>query len=335
MFAQIQVAYPQRQTAIDATKGFAMKTWASTVIVLAALILPGCELHDALMGFREPNVSVAGALPIDLSYREAKGGIVILTGRVNGKADVDFILDTGAPVSVLIDGRQSAALGLDTRKARPLGDADNPATPVGVIQGGFHFEFGAVSLSGLTAAVIAENSIPCRDRFEEINFGGVIGADLFRKFVVEIDPVARRVRLHDPRAWRAAVGATILPLTLRGGHPFVDTKVTLASGKEVAGAMNLDIGMNRALTLAAGTQAIAMPTEGDVRKSCYVNGTREERIGPAVTVTLGDTKIAVDSPVYSQFPNLADGRRSGSLGIGLFKGRRLTIDYPGRRVIVG
>src|SRR5262245_21478255 len=101
------------------------------------LALAGC-------GFREPKVAVDGALPLDLAYREARGGLVLLTGRVNGKADVDFILDTGAPVSVIIDGKRTAALGLDTSGARPLGDPSNPATPQGIIQGGMDFRFGAV-----------------------------------------------------------------------------------------------------------------------------------------------------------------------------------------------
>jgi hypothetical protein len=313
-----------------------MRTWASQAAVAGALALGGCGLHDAVMGFREPTLEVAGALPVELPYREARGGLVILTGRVNGKADVDFILDTGAPVTVLIDGPRTAALGLDSRGARPLGDPSNPATPVGVIQPGMHFTFAGVTLSGLTAVVIPQKTLPCQDRFEEVGFGGVIGADLFRKFVVEIDPASKRVRLHDPKSWRTPEGATVVPFTLRQGHPFVDTKVTLAGGEQVAGGMNLDIGMNGTLSLVAGSHpAIVMPVDGPMRKSCYVNGAREERVGKPLTLSLGGLRLPVESPIYSAFPNAVDGGRSGSIGIGAFKGRRLTIDYPGNRVIVG
>ena len=246
-----------------------MREWAGRTLAVAgvALVLAGCDLHDALMGFPEPKVSVAAALPVELVYREGKGGLVILTGRVNGKADVDFILDTGAPVSVLIDGPRTVALGLDTRKARPLGDPDHPATPVGVIGRDFHVAFGPIDLAGLTAVVVPEKSMPCRERFDEIGFAGVIGADLFRRFVVEIDPVAKRVRFHEPGAWRVPDGASSLPVTFGRGHPFIDARLTLASGEEIATRMNLDIGMNRALTLVAGSHpAIVMPVDGEVRE---------------------------------------------------------------------
>ena len=299
---------------------------------MAVLLLGGCDLQYAF-GFPKPVAQVAGPTPIELEYREAKGGLVILRGRVNGKADVDFILDTGAPVTVLIDGAHTALLALDSSKARALGSG--PASPVGDIQPGFTLAFGGLTLSRLTAVVIPQKSMPCQDKFAEINFGGVIGEDLFRQFVVEIDPVARRVRLHDPRLWAAPAGATPVALAFRSGHPFVETRVTLADGRTIDSRMNVDIGMNRALTLAAGSHpALPMPADGRPRKSCYVNGVRDEREGAAVSVTLGGTRIAVEAPIYSADPNAVDGALTSTLGAGLFKDRRLIIDYPGSRLFL-
>ena len=303
-------------------------------LLAAALLAAGCDLRYAF-GFPKPVAQVAGGTPVELDYREAKGGLVILRGRVNGKADVDFILDTGAPVTVLIDGANTAALGLDSSKARPLGDKDSPASPIGDIQPGFTLGFGALTLSGLTAVVIPQKTMPCQERFAEINFGGVIGEDLFRQFVVEIDPAMKRVRLHDPRTWAVPATATAIPLAFRSGHPYVETRVTLGDGRVVESRMNLDIGMNRALTLAAGSHpALVMPADGTPRKSCFVNGVREEREGAAVAVTLGGTRIPVAAPIYSAMPNAVDGALTSTIGAGLFKDRRLFIDYPGNRLIL-
>jgi len=290
----------------------------------------------AACGFPEPKIEVAGSLPYELTYREARGGLVILTGRVDDREDVDFILDTGAPVSVLIDGKRTAKLGLDTRDARPLGDPSNPAAPIGVFRPDTRIAFNGVTLSGLTTVVVPEKTMPCRERFEEIGFGGVIGADLFRKFVVEIDPAAKRVRLHDPAKWQPSPGASVVPFVFRSGHPFVDVKVTLPSGVVVHEQMNIDIGMNGEISLAAGSHpAVVMPKDGKVRTSCLVNGSREERVGDPLDVTLGTKTLRAESPRYSEFTNFVTNRRVGSLGVKLFQGQRLTIDYPGKRVVVG
>ncbi len=313
-----------------------MKTTATAALACAALALAGCDIHGLLMGFPEPEVTVEGSAPVELAYREGAGGLILLRGRVNGRADVEFILDTGAPVTVFIDGPRTAALGLDTTGAKPLGDPSNPATPVGVIGKGFAVSFGRVAYRGLSAVVVPERTMPCREKFEAIGFGGVIGADLFRRFVVEVDDSARVVRLHDPKAWRLPEGATAMPLAFRGRHPFVETRLTLADGREVATRMNIDTGLNRALTLAAGGgTAIAMPAQGEVRRSCLVNGVREDRLGPPVTVSLAGVAIAVQAPVYTDSPNVVDGERTSTLGAAFFKGRRLFIDYPGSRVILG
>jgi hypothetical protein len=298
--------------------------------VAAVLALAGC-------GFPEPKVAVDGALPLELPYREAKGGLILLAGRVNGKADVDFILDTGAPVSVILDGKRTAALGIDTSDAKPLGDPSNPGTPVGVIRGGMDFRFGPVAFKDLTAVVVPDRTMPCRERFEEIGFAGVIGADLFRRFVVEIDTTRRLVRLHDPKSWQPRAGASVLPISFRNGHPHVDVTVKLPSGAEVTESMNVDIGMNRGLTLAVGgNPAFVMPPPGATpKKSCYVNGVREERVGEPVSVALGETVIAVEAPNYSDYPNAVSDKRVGSIGASLFQGRRVTIDYPGKRLVVG
>lgn len=312
-----------------------MRAGRTGILVGAALALGACIPHALLMGFPEPKVSLSAALPLELPYREAAGGLALVTGRVEGKADLDFILDTGAPVSVLIDGRRSAALGLDTRGATPLGDPDNPATPVGVIRRDLRIAFGPLELSGLSAVAIAEKSMPCPERFEAAEFAGVIGADLFRPFVVEIDRGARKVRVHEAATWRPPAGSAIVPFTFRQGHPFVEATITLADGREAGVRLNVDTGMGRALSLVAGSHpAIVMPMEGEVRKSCLVNGTREERLGPPVSVTLGGQRFPVANPAYSAFPHVVDGGRSGTIGIGLFPGRRLFIDYPGRRVVI-
>jgi hypothetical protein len=298
------------------------------------LALGGCATHLALMAMRAPKVEVASGLPVELDYREGVGGLVLLSGRVNDKADLWFILDTGAPVSVLIDGRRTQALGFDTREARPLGDPDDPAVPVGVVQGDLRLAFGPVTLSELTAVVIPEHRMPCRERFDALDFAGVVGADLFRRFVVEIDPASRRLRLHDPASWRAPAGAASVPLTFRAGHPFIPSRVTLPSGQAFDHELHFDIGLSRALTLVAGSHpALVMPLEGERKVSCLVSGTQEERVGKPVTVSVGGVALPVPAPIYSDGSRIRL-QRSGSAGLALFGGRRVAIDYPGKRLVI-
>ena len=305
----------------------------SRLVVCAALLaLGGCAQQLALLAMRAPKIDVAAPLPVELPYREGPGGLVLISGRVNEKADAWFILDTGAPVGVLIEGRRTRALGLDTRDARPLGDRDDPATPVGIVKSDFRWVFGPVALSGLTAVVVPEASMPCRERFDALDFAGVVGADLFRRFVVEIDPAARRIRLHDPATWQPPAGAASVPLSFRSGHPFIPATITLASGQRIDHELHFDIGSSQALSLVAGSHpALPMP-DGEPSFSCLVNGRQENRPGAPLEVAVGGVKLAVPRPLYS------DGRvkvqETGSAGLALFGGRRVAIDYAGKRLAI-
>lgn len=276
-------------------------------IVAAVVILNGCDLLARLHGFPEPTIAVQGALPVDMPYREGKGGVVIITGRVNDKVDVDFILDTGAPVSLLIDGAATAALGFDTSNPRTLGPEGDPASPIGIIQSGVSFVFDRVALTGVSVVVMPERLLSCPDRYRSLGFAGVIGADLLRRFVVEVDPAAKRVRLHDPAVWNAPGGAPTAALRFDRGHAFIDTKITLASGETLAMPMHLDSGMTTALALVAGQPpGLAMPEAGEMVTSCFVGMAREERVGAAVTVDIGGAKFADVTPRYS-LPGAAQG----------------------------
>lgn len=302
--------------------------------LLAAPLLGGCMLQYALFGFPAPDVAVSRP-SIEMAYREGPGGLVLIKGRVNGKADVDFILDTGAPVTVLIDGPRTAALALDTSKARTLGDPDDPASPVGVIQPGFAIEFGELSMRGLTAVVVPQRTLPCPEKFEAVGFGGVVGADIFRSFVVEVDTVARKVRLHQPAGWQPPAGAPAAPLTFRGGHPYLHLPVRLASGQSVDADLHFDTGMNRGLALNAGSHpAVVFPAEGKVLKKCLVNGVREDRQGARAALALGGRVLVDEGPSIAPPGQAIADQKHGAVGIGLFRERRFAIDYPGKRLVL-
>ena len=301
-------------------------------VLLLALLLAACDLRYALFGFPAPTYSVASGTPIELPYREG-GGLLVVEGTVNGTR-VDFVLDTGAPVTVLVNGPRLAPLALDTTKARKLGPADNPAVPVGIIQPGFTLAFAGLTLSELTAVVVEGASMPCRERFEAANFQGVIGADVMRRFIVEVDPAQRRVRLHEPARWTPAATIGTLPLEFSGGLPF--TQAELRDGSHaVPLRLLVDTGSNDTLSLIAGSRPeLKLPPQAQPRESCYVAGTRKTWRGAPLDLAFGDALAAQVPTSYEDGDSVMRGERHGSVGIGLLKRYVFAIDYPGKRIVL-
>ena len=286
-------------------------------------------------GLPAPDVVTTKPYPIELPYREGPGGLVLLKGDINGRGRHEFILDTGAPVTVVLDGPRTARLGFDTSRARPLGDPKDPATPTGIVAFGNAIDFDGVQVKALGVVVVPRRTLPCPERFDAVDFDAVVGADLFRTFVVEIDPATKRVRLHDPAAWRAPANAASVPLTFRSGHPYLQAPLRVAGGVVGNADLHFDTGQNRAITLHAGTDAlIAFPPAGEATRLCGVSGVREARRGPPAALVAGDVALTDPSPTYFSTDALTPDRKHGSVGIALFQGRRIAIDYPGKRLVL-
>src|SRR4051812_14483915 len=141
-------------------------------------------------------VSEYAQRPIVVPFQSA-GNLIILQARVNGSKPLDFILDTGASGTV-ISQNAAKSLGL---KAESEGSAST--------QGG---EIEAASIKnariGIGTAGELRNVTLAAIRLNGLEAGmgrrvdGILGYDVFEKYVVEIDYVSKIVRLYEPRSYK-------------------------------------------------------------------------------------------------------------------------------------
>ena len=280
-------------------------------------------------------IGSAAAAPIELPFRQGPGGLILVKVRIDGRVDGEFIVDTGAPVTVLLDGPALAPLGLDLSGARKLGPADSPASPVGVFVQRTMLDLGGLRIWPRTTVALAPASLACPERMAAIGFQGIVGADLFRERVVEVDHARRVLRLHEPEAWQAPAGATIVPLQMTGGLPYVDVAVNV-NGRMPTLRLLVDTGKSRALSLVAGSDAaLQWPADGEVQMACFVSGLREMRRGAPVDLRFSEAGVARDVvPLYEPRELIGERARQGSIGVELLARWRFVIDYPRRQIVL-
>jgi hypothetical protein len=94
----------------------------------------------------------------------------------------------------------------------------------------------------------------------------VIGYDLFRRYVVEIDYYGQLMRLHDPASYRADPRAASLPMRVDKGKAYLAAKVNFTGLKPVSREYRLDTGLGGALVdeavLAAKTPKLDIVGDG-------------------------------------------------------------------------
>jgi hypothetical protein len=162
---------------------------------------------------------------------------VLVKVSINGAPPVDFILDTGAELS-LLDRDFAYGLGL-----RPEGESQ--VQGVAASASTQFVKLGAITLAGEHGgATLKDFRAVVLDLAESQQYvlwrktAGILGADFLSRFVVTIDYDAQTVTLDDPAQFTYAGAGAAVPFELYSGVPLVD--LTLNQG--CSGKFLVDVG---------------------------------------------------------------------------------------------
>jgi aspartyl protease/PDZ domain-containing protein len=265
------------------------------------------------------------SFPIELA-----GGLVLAKVGVNGSAPLDFIVDTGAEVSV-INASRVAQLGL-TPVGKLAGGAGGGDVPVSYLMG------VSFSLPGVTLADQIVTAIPL-DALEPL-FGrridGVLGYDFLSRFVVELDYLGRTITVRDPARFRYRGKGTAVPITLEGSIPNVRATVAQAGRPPLPARFVIDTGctcevsfnspFTAANRLLEAVPKVIHPPAGMARGA---GGELREVYGRIEALILASAVVKRPVAQFSQDTAgaMADPESAGLLGGKLWRRFLVTFDY--------
>jgi predicted aspartyl protease len=202
-----------------------------TLLVLIALSVCGSSTALQTSSLTK---SIA-TIPVDVpSY-----GLLFLNARVNGSGSMSFVLDTGASFPFIVDARRASSLRLKLHDAATLGGGAGSGSYEVAYANGLSFEIGGLTFENQQAAVIALRSL---ETLAGRPLDGIVGSDLFTRYVVEIDYANQRVALYDPRTYRYSGGGESIPLIASNNHFFVRAGVETPDGRKLNGRFLIDTG---------------------------------------------------------------------------------------------
>ena len=283
----------------------------------------------ALAAFSQPAVTQSvERLPVFIS----SDNHVFVQVRINQSAPLWFVLDSGAS-DLIINTRVAEAIGLKfTGRGEAFGVGKGPVDVLVT-------EEAAVEV-GQLCSFRKHLSALALDTFETY-FGrevaGVIGYDLFSRFVVEIDYLHSSVTLQ-----KVYFGAgQTLPISFDGNLPVIDAVIKLPNREAVTGRFVVDTGAHLALALttpfiernklrASATRTISDPW------SPGLSGEAKLLLARAESLKLGTTTL--DEPViaFSQDRegSLASETFDGVIGGELLRRFKVVFDYAQRRLVL-
>ncbi|HKR01802.1 MAG TPA: aspartyl protease family protein [Pyrinomonadaceae bacterium] len=203
-------------------------------LLLLSFCVPAQELRKALpAAAQQPAASRVINIPADTSHLG-----IFLRAWVNNSQPLSFVLDSGAGSPMLIDSHRAQSLGLALHGKGQGGGAGESTYEIRFARG------VQVRLDGaeFSDQVLAAIPLAPLEPFAGRKIDGLVGHDLFRRFVVEIDYEGQMVKLYEPQTYRYTGKGESLPLEVVNEHLHVPAKVTMPGREAIEGRFVVDTG---------------------------------------------------------------------------------------------
>ena len=260
--------------------------------------------------------SAQAPVPLEI----ADGGYLYVRVRVADSIEAKLLLDTGAGINTL------AAPILDRLGAR----ARSAGTHTGTRHNGEKITGEIWSVPSLSLGPLTKRDVVV-GRFAPPNADGMLSMDYFRETPFTLDLAVGTLTIESPaRVREIAARAATIPIRLKTNGPHeLDLFVRVCAGDGIAAEAEFDTG--------AGFNMLML--HPDYMKRLGITADTRERgaLEYYVYSTFLPEVHYCDAPAVRtsrQFVGFKEGLIYEALvGHGAFRGRRLTIDIPGRRML--
>jgi Aspartyl protease len=262
---------------------------------------------------------------------------VILQAKVNGRAPIGFLVDSGDGHES-INAARAAAFGLSSYGSTASYGGGNLAQYS--FASGASFSFPGIELHNQHVDLLDQTGL---EKALGLPLGGILGYDFLSRFIVEIDYDAKIMTLHKPSAWHYAGHGTIVPITFDDGIPFFEAQISVPTQPAIPAHMVMDFGAADTMTLnspfvrehnlvqLAGTDTRTIKPAGLENQFFAQSNMRghidELRLGGIVARSIPVSLSANTSGAYS------DDSFAGTVGEGIYNRYHIFLDYPHHRAI--
>ena len=300
----------------------------TSVLLITAAILASCGRPIA-------QAELPGGNPVVIPFENHFNKIMLRT-EINGTAPQSFALDTGASIcAVKWTWAQASGGKIEDLGMLAIAGGEQPIR-VGLL-GMLSFHLDGLDFTTRRSVVVPMRNI---EPYYGINIDGVVGRDLFERFVVEVDFVTQKVTLHEPRTYAATEPGSWLPMATGNGQPEIRASVTMPNGKTAPVTLAIDSGMTRALELnrpfvdshggaPTGAGAIVSTTPS-------VAGEIPVVLSRVPQVKLGAVPLTQVVTEFSRATRgeLAKKNPDGLIGGDLLRRFKVVFDYPHQRLLL-
>jgi hypothetical protein len=284
--------------------------------IVAILLLSSLASVAQTLGFTIADGKSQCEIPIEIH-----NNLIVVPVILNGALPLKFIVDTGVRTSILTQKSFSDILNLPYSRKYTISGPGGEKLIDAYITNNVTLQLPGVIGRGHAMLVLEEDYLELRN-YLGTDVHGILGYELFSRFIVEINYERKFMRLMQPKKFRMKRKFQAVPIRIEDTKPYITTPIILQNGTQLTAKLLVDSGASHGLMLdQVSDDRIQVPDH-------YVSsvlgrglgGEIRGKVGRIRTLQLGDFHI--ENPIVnfpdpnSYFDTLKTGTspRNGSIG---------------------
>ncbi len=298
------------------------------LIVCLSYICNKVHADAERLGFGFENETQSVTIPF-----QSFNNLIILEAVIDGKLNLNLILDTGIRSLVLFDKSYVPKISRHTFDIQFTGTG--ASDPIAALVSVNHdLSLGNDVTARQINAVILQNSNPYLHNLKGIKIHGVFGYQLFSRFQVKIDYRNQLITLCEPISAHELAGYDAVPLTIHDTKPFIETHFLTKRKKWQVLSLMVDLGANHKILLKDNSKISGVLFQSPQEHERIAEGLSGSIMGTramAHSIRIGlmnfmNTELLIPTKgTYSS--ETSEFQDQGTLGGAFFENSTIVLDY--------
>ncbi len=273
-------------------------------LMLTFILLPAIGI--AQLGFHLRPGQRRVQFPIEIV-----NNLIIVPVVINGQLPLKFILDTGVRTTILTEKAFSDILNLQYSRHYQVSGPGGEKLVEAYITNDVTLDMPGIHGQGHAMLVLEKDYLELRN-YLGTDVQGILGYEVFSRFVVEIDYESRQLTIASPEFYKPRKKYQELEIRIEDTKPYVELPITFLSGTKMIAKLLVDTGASHGLMLDATSDGRIVIPEKHINSLIGrgLAGTINGKIARVKSIELGRYKL---EGVVANFPNPEDYGNPDSL----------------------
>jgi len=281
-----------------------------------------------------------GSQKVDIPF-EMYNNLIVLPVVLNNQIPLKFILDTGVRTAILTEKAFSDILGLKYSKKYEIGGLGKEKLIEAYVTSNVTLTLPGVEGKGHALIVLNEDYLELRN-YLGTDVHGILGYELFSRFIVKIDYDKKVVTLMTPEKFKPKRSYQELNMVVEDTKPYVQGLVKYPNQGPLDVKLLIDTGASHGLFLQEDSDPNIYIPEKNIQSELGrgLGGTLEGKISRVDYFHVGEycwkNPIVTFPTTQGVLDSLKYGRvqRNGSIGGEILSRLKIILDFPQERIFI-